>query len=226
VPTNPSDSIWSVLLSPPVLLTIMACALLTGVIVWLVMAVQHRQREHLLSHQRQTQESTLERVLGAMADDKEKIVAEYEAQLRARDERIATLEREQGRLRDRLTSSGILGLFGGKQRDIVSALLLENEQLHELVAQKQGQLRDMMQEMSSKLVQRMDEQAQESAHAVRYKQALLSAFLQHSETQQLLDRLLTRGDVTSPGEDTSLGEHRSPSEHTSLKAPPPQLPEG
>jgi hypothetical protein len=208
MPTNSSDSIWSVLLSPPVLLTIMACALLTGVLVWLVTANQHRQRERLLAQQRRTQEGTLERVLGAMADDKEKLVAEYEQQLRARDERIAALEREQARLRDRLTSSGILGLFGGKQRDIVSALLLENEQLHEIIAEKQGQLREMMQDLSSKLVQRMDEQAQESARAVRYKQALLSAFLQHSETQQLLDRLLTRGDVAA------------------REANPPELPKG
>ena len=93
-----------------------------------------------------------------------------------------------------------MGVFGGGKREVVSALLLENEQLHELLAQKQAELRDLMSDLSTRLVERMDEQAQESARAVRYKQALLSAFLQQQETRQLLDRLIADGrlSATSP----------------------------
>jgi len=144
------------------------------------------------------QEATLQRLLDTVADDKDEIVAEYEAKMRERDLQVAALEREVARLRDRLSSTGLMGLFGGRQRDVVSALLLENEQLHELLAKKQEQMRDMMADMTTKLMERMDEQAQESARAVRYKQALLSGFLQHEETRRLLDTLIAEGKLVEP----------------------------
>ena len=190
-----NQSFWSLLLSPPVLITFIVCALLAGLIIWLVSVWQRRQRGVVLAEQRQNQEATIERLLDSVARGKEEIVADYEARLRERDERIAALEREVARLRERATASGILGLFGGKQRDVLSALLLENEQLHELLAQKQEQLRDLMADMTGKLLARIDEQAQESARAVRYKQALLSAFLQHEEARRVLDRLIAEGRV-------------------------------
>jgi len=190
-----NQSFWGILLSPPVLVTFIVCALLAGLIIWLLHAWQRRQRGVALAEQRESQETTIERLLDSVARDKEEVVADYEARLRERDERIAALEREVARLRERATASGILGLFGGKQRDVVSALLLENEQLHELLAQKQGQLRELMSDMTAKLLARMDEQAQESAKAVRYKQALLSAFLQHEEARRMLDRLIAEGKV-------------------------------
>jgi len=190
-----NQSFWSILLSPPVLVTFIVCALLAGLIIWLLHAWQRRQRHVALAEQRESQETTIERLLDSVARDKEEVVADYEARLHERDEHIAALEREVARLRERATASGILGLFGGKQRDVVSALLLENEQLHELLAQKQGQLRELMSDMTDKLLARMDEQAQESARAVRYKQALLSAFLQHEEARRVLDRLIAEGKV-------------------------------
>jgi len=108
------------------------------------------------------------------------------------------LEAQVQRLRDRLASSGIMGLFGGKQRDVVTALLLENEQLHELLAQQQEDTRALMEDMSAKLLDRMEAQAEQSAKAVRYKQALLSAFLQQEETRQMLDRMINEGRVALP----------------------------
>lgn len=186
------------LLSPPVLLTFIVCALLAGIIIGFINGMHRRQRERLLADQRAHQEATLQRLLDTVADDKDEIVAEYEARLRERDLQVAALEREVMRLRDRLSSSGLLGLFGGRQRDVVSALLLENEQLHELLAKKQEQMRDMMADMTAKLMERIDEQAQESARAVRYKQALLSAFLQHEETRRLLDSMIAEGKIADP----------------------------
>jgi hypothetical protein len=193
VPTNANPGVAAMLFSPPVLLTFIACALLAGVVVWLVSAWQRRQRSRALAEQREHQEGAIERLVDAVANDKEQLISEYEHRLRERDQRIATLEGETGRLRDRLTSSGILGLFGGKQRDVVSALLLENEQLHELLATKQSQLRDMVAEMTDKLLKTLDQQAEENARAIRYKQALLSAFLQQQEARDLIGRLVSEG---------------------------------
>jgi len=193
-----SPTFIDTLLSPPVLLTFIVCALIAGVIIWVLNGLHRRQRERLLADQRVHQEATLQRLLDTVAQDKDEIVAEYERQLRERDQQIAALEREVARLRDRLSSSGMLGLFGGRQRDVVSALLLENEQLHELLAKKQEQMRDMMADMTGKLMERLDEQAQESARAVRYKQALLSAFLQHEETRRLLDSMIAEGKIAEP----------------------------
>jgi predicted HicB family RNase H-like nuclease len=190
-----SQDLGSILLSPPVLVTFIICAFLAALALWLASAWQRRQRQTALNEQRENQETAIERILDSVARDKEEVVADYEGQLRARDERIASLEREVARLRERVTSTGILSLFGGRQRDVVGALLLENEQLHELLAQKQDQLRELMTDMSGKLLARLDEQAQESARAVRYKQALLSAFLQHDEARRILDRLIAEGKV-------------------------------
>ncbi len=187
-----------VLLSPEVLLTFLASLALFGLVLWGALAWRARRSQRDLAEQRTLQEAALERVLRAVDADKEQAVAAYEAQLRERDERIAQLEAQVGRLRDRLASSGVLGLFGGKQRDVVTALLLENEQLHELLAQHQADTRELMQDMSAKLLDRMEAQADQSAKAVRYKQALLSAFLQQEETRQMLDRMLTEGRVPLP----------------------------
>jgi len=187
------------ILSTEVLATVIVCALLAGLIIWLVSAWQRRQRRAALSGQRVQQEAAIGRLLDALSQDKEKLVAEYEERLRERDQRIASLEAQVARLRDRITSSGILSLFGGRQRDVVSALLLENEQLHELLAHKQEQLRELMADMTGKLVDRLEEQAQESARAVRYKQALLSAFLQQEEARSLLDRMIADGQVAPSG---------------------------
>jgi hypothetical protein len=54
--------------------------------------------------------------------------------------------------------------------------------------------------MTGKLLERLDEQAQESARAVRYKQALLSAFLEREETRTLLNRMLADGGLVQEGE--------------------------
>lgn len=194
----PETTFTDILLSPPVLLTFIVCALIAGVIIWFLNGVHRRQRERLLADQRAHQEATLQRLLDTVAEDKDEIVAEYERRLRERDQQVTALEREVARLRDRLSSSGLMGLFGGRQRDVVSALLLENEQLHELLAKKQEQMRDLMADMTTKLMDRIDEQAQESARAVRYKQALLSAFLQHEETRRLLDSMIAEGKLAEP----------------------------
>lgn len=194
----PETTFSDIIFSPPVLLTFIFCALVAGVIIWFINGVHRRQRERLLADQRVHQEATLQRLLDTVADDKDEIVAEYERRLRERDQQVTALEHEVARLRDRLSSSGLMGLFGGRQRDVVSALLLENEQLHELLAKKQEQMRDMMADMTAKLMDRIDEQAQESARAVRYKQALLSAFLQHEETRRLLDSMIAEGKLAEP----------------------------
>ncbi len=194
----PEPTFTDIILSPPVLLTFIFCALVAGVIIWFLNGVHRRQRERLLADQRVHQEATLQRLLDTVADDKDDVVAEYERRLRERDQQVTALEREVARLRDRLSSSGLMGLFGGRQRDVVSALLLENEQLHELLAKKQEQMRDLMADMTTKLMDRLDEQAQESARAVRYKQALLSGFLQHEETRRLLDSMIAEGKLADP----------------------------
>jgi hypothetical protein len=210
-----SPTLIQTLLSPPVLLTFIVCAALSALIIWLAVKWQRHQAHASLAQQRQMQEGTIERLLNSVAEDKEKIIAEYEQRVSEREARIAELEREVSRLRDRLSSTGLLGLFGGKQRDVLGALLLENEQLHELLTQKQEQMRDLMADMTDKLLSRLDEQARESARAVRYKQALLSAFLQHTEARELLDRLLAEGRL-------GAGEQASPPAHL----PPDQADEG
>lgn len=187
---NEGQSLVSILLSPPVLLTFIVCAALAGVIIWLVHMWQRRRHNAALEEQRRQQEATIARVLDSVAQDKDNLIAEYEARLRERDARIATLEQEVSRLRERLSSTGLLGLFGGKQREVIGALLLENEQLHEILAAKQEELRDLMSDMMNKLMARIEEQARENARAVRYKQALLSAFLQREEAQRLLDKMI------------------------------------
>ncbi|MHB0856350.1 MAG: hypothetical protein ACYC5M_02125 [Anaerolineae bacterium] len=199
---QPESTLADTLLSPPVLitflLTLILVAALAGLVLWLVLARQRRQREKALAGQRLQQEGTIERLLDSVAQDKEGIIAGYEGKLRERDARIAVLEGEVARLRDRISGSGLLGLFGGKQRDVVGALLLENEQLHELLTTKQEQLRDLMADMTGKLMDRLDEQARESARAVRYKQALLSAFLQREDTQRMLGAMAAEGTLASP----------------------------
>ena len=194
---NAEQSFLDVMLSPPVLLTFLFCLVLGVVIVWFMLTWERRQRERSLGQQRSNQEATIGRLLDSVAKDKEEVIAEYEGRMGELQQRIALLERETARLRDRLSSTGLMGLFGGKQRDVVGALLLENEQLHELLTEKQEQLRDLMADMSQKLVQRLDEQAQQSARSVRYKQALLSAFLQHEEARRLLDEMIADGRVAS-----------------------------
>ncbi len=186
-------SFWSILLSPPVLITIIVCALIFGVITWLISAWHRRQRERILADQRGYQEATVQRLLDSVADDKDQVIAEYEARIREKDARIASLEGTVSRLRDRLSSSGIMGLFGGKQRDAIGALLLENEQLHELLLDKQEQLRRTVADLTTQMLDRMDEQTRAGAQAVRYKQALLSAFLQQDEARQLLDKMIAEG---------------------------------
>ncbi len=187
---NEGQNLVSILLSPPVLLTFIVCAVLAGVVIWLFNMWQRRRRDADLEEQRRQQEATIARVLDSVAQDKDNLIAEYEARLRERDARIATLEQEVSRLRERLSSTGLLGLFGGKQREVIGALLLENEQLHEILAAKQEELRDLMSDMMNKLMARIEEQARENARAVRYKQALLSAFLQREEAQRLLDKMI------------------------------------
>jgi hypothetical protein len=186
-------------------LTFIVTATLAGIIIWLVSLWNSRQRHGALTQQRLHQEDAIERLLASMEGDKAKTVAEYEKQMRVRDERIAQLEGEAVRLRDRLSTSGLLGLFGGRQREVVSALLLENEQLHELVAAQQVELREMMSDLTGRLLDRIDRQAQESARAVRYKQALLSAFLQQEETRRLLDQMVAEGRV-GPGMPPEISE--------------------
>ena len=132
-----SSGFVNTLLSPPVLLTILAMLVLAALVIWLLNYSHSRRRSQALGDQRTLQEATIERLMDSVAEDKKKIIADYEAKLLEQQDRIAALEQETARLRDRLTSSGILGLFGSKQRDVVGALLLENEQLHELLARKQ-----------------------------------------------------------------------------------------
>ena len=185
-------------LTMQVLVTLLICLVMAVIVVMLVLWWQHRLRDRLLAQQRSQQEGTVDRLLGSIGNDKEKLLREHQEQLAAKEARIVELERGNARLRDRLTSSGIAGLFGSGRREVVSALLLENAQLHELLTQKQEQMREMMGELTQRLMDRLDEQTRESARAVRYKQALLSAFLQQQETQQLLDRLLADGQVRPP----------------------------
>ncbi len=197
----PNGTLTEVIFSPPVLITIIVLAILAGVLLWVRGLLAARREQRLLAEQRRQQEATVERLLEATSLDKQRMLTEYEAQIKERDARIAELERQVERLRDRLTAGGVIGVFGGnRQRDAISALLLENEQLHELLAKKQEQLRELMADMTGKLMERLDEQAEESARAVRYKQALLSTFLEREETRALLNRMLTDGGLVQEGE--------------------------
>lgn len=203
---NEPQSFAEIVLSPPVLVTFILCAMLAALAIWLALGWQRRRLTKTLAHQRSQQEATVERLLEAVSHDKEQLIAQYEAALREHEARLALIEGENSRLRDRLSSAGLLGMFGGKQRDVIGALLLENEQLHELLAQKQTQLRDLVSDLTGKLMDRLDEQARESAQAVRYKQALLSAFLEREEARRLLDQLLQEGKIAASPPALSEGE--------------------
>jgi hypothetical protein len=182
-----------VLLDPKVLVTFLITAVLAGVIIWLVTLTARSRQDKLLAAQRTQQEGTINRLFDSLAADKEKIAREYEEALAERAARIAALEKEIGRLRDRAAGSGILGLFGRGQREAVSALLLENEQMHEQLALQQEEMRDLVGDLTGKLMDRLERQYQETTRAVRYKQALLSTFLQQEEARQLLDKMLADG---------------------------------
>lgn len=197
----PEPTLIDTLLSPPVLITFIVCAVLAGVVLWLRGLWATRREQQALAQQRRQQEVAIERLLEATTLDKQRILADYEQRIKERDARIAELERQVERLRDRLSAGGVIGILSGnKQRDAIGALLLENEQLHELLAKKQEQMRDMMTDMTDKLLKRMDEQAEENARAVRYKQALLSAFLEREETRSLLNRMISDGSIVQEGE--------------------------
>ena len=223
------DGLWEVLLDPRVLVTFIVCVILGALILWIVNLASNRKYAHALEEQRRQQESAVTRILDSVAKTKDELIADYEAQLQKREQQIAALEKDNKRLKDRVAQGGLLGMFGGGQREVISALLLENEQLHELLAQKQGQLRDVIQDMSEKLVNRLDEQLQESAHAIRYKQVLLSGFLQQEEARRLLDRFIAEGRLSpqeSPrlapvteGETRLLSEQREASQEKEAEGP-------
>jgi hypothetical protein len=86
------------------------------------------------------------------------------------------------------------------------------------LADKQLELRDMMADLTGKLVDRMDAQAQDNARAVRYKQALLSAFLEREETRQLLNNMLARGEVAQDAEVRELPPESPPPPPDDLEA--------
>jgi hypothetical protein len=189
-----------ILLDPRILVTFILCAALGLLAVWLTIWLNRRRQERMLGDQRKQQEEAVSRILDSFSKSKDEIIRDYEAKLREQEQRLGILEKENARLKERLTQGGILGLFGGKQRDVVSALLLENEQLHELLAQKQDQLRALLNDLTGKLIERMDEQAAETARAIKYKQMLLSAFLQQEEAKRLFDRFISEGKVSTPAQ--------------------------
>ena len=185
--------IWDTLLDTRVLVTFIICAILGGLAVWAAIWTTKRRYDKHLTEQRHQQEEAVSRILDSLSKSKDEIIADYEAQLREQRQQAALQEKEVKRLKDRVAQGGLLGMFGGGQREVISSLLLENEQLHELLSQKQEQIRDLMQDLTGKLLDRLDEQVQESAKAIRYKQVLLSAFLQQEEARTLLDRFLAEG---------------------------------
>lgn len=203
--------IREILLDPRVLVTFIICAFLGILGVWLALALSRRQHEKTLTDQRRQQEEAVSRILDSFAEDKDEIVADYETRLKEQEGHIALLEKENARLKERLAQGGFLGMFGGRQRDVISALLLENEQLHEILAQKQEQLRELLADLTGKLLDRLDEQVAESTRAIRYKQVLLSAFLQQEEARSLLDRLIAEGRL-------SPAETKLPTERLQLNA--------
>ena len=58
----------------------------------------------------------------------------------------------------------------------------------------------MLNDLTGKLIERMDEQAAETARAIKYKQMLLSAFLQQEEAKKLFDRFIAEGKVSTPAQ--------------------------
>jgi len=188
-----------ILLDPKVLVTFLATATVAGLIIWLVTLAARRRQDKALAAQRTQQEATINRLLDSLSTDKEKIAREYEETVAERDGRIAALEKEVARLRDRAIGGGFLALFGRGQREAVSSLLLENEQMHEQLAQQQEEMRALVGDLTNKLMDRLDRQYQETTRAVRYKQALLSTFLQQEEAQKLLDKMLADGRL-EPGQ--------------------------
>ncbi len=189
-----------VLMDPRVLLTFLATAAVAGVIIWLLSWRCRRRLEHALEEQRRQQEHTVSRLFDSLAHDKEELVRKYEEIIAEKQARIEALEKETARLRDRVTQGGLLSLFGRGQREAVSALLLENEQLHEQLARLQGEMRSLVGDLTGKLIDRLEKQYEESTRAVRYKQALLSTFLQQEEARQLLERMLAEGRLLPAGE--------------------------
>ncbi|MGQ9517659.1 MAG: hypothetical protein ACUVWB_03910 [Anaerolineae bacterium] len=198
-----------VLMDPKVLLTFLATAAVAGVIIWLLSWNWRHRLGKALEEQRRQQESTVSRLFDSLAHDKEELVRKYEEIIAEKQTRIDALEKEVARLRDRLTQGGLLSLFGRGQREAVSALLLENEQLHEQLAHLQEEMRNMVGDLTGKLMDRLEKQYQESARAVRYKQALLSNFLQQEEARQLLDRMLAEGRLLPAGEPPALAHPES-----------------
>lgn len=200
-----------VLMDPKVLLTFLATAAVAGIIIWFLSWNWRRRLEKALEEQRRQQESTVSRLFDSLAHDKEELVRKYEEIIAEKQTRIDVLEKEVARLRDRLTQGGLLSLFGRGQREAVSALLLENEQLHEQLAHLQEEMRNLVGDLTGKLMDRLEKQYQESARAVRYKQALLSTFLQQEEARQLLERMLAEGRLLpagqTPAPSPSEGEH-------------------
>ncbi len=189
--------IWDILLDTRVLVTFIICAILGGLAVWAAVTMTKRRYDKSLTDQRHQQEEAVSRILDSFSKSKDEIIADYEAQISELRQQASSQEKEIKRLKDRVAQGGLLGLFGGGQREVISSLLLENEQLHELLSQKQEQIRDLMQDMTGKLLDRLDEQVQENAKAIRYKQVLLSAFLQQEEARKLLDRFLADGRLSS-----------------------------
>ncbi|MBC7241994.1 MAG: hypothetical protein H5T60_06070 [Anaerolineae bacterium] len=189
-----------VLMDPKVLLTFLATAAVAGLIIWLLSWNWRRRLEKALEEQRRQQEGTVSRLFDSLAHDKEELARKYEEIIAEKQARIEALEKEVTRLRDRLSQGGLLSLFGRGQREAVSALLLENEQLHEQIARLQEEMRDLVGDLTGKLMERLEKQYQESARAVRYKQALLSTFLQQEEARQLLERMLAEGRLLPAGE--------------------------
>ena len=187
-------------MDPKVLLTFLATAAVAGLIIWLLSWSWRRRLEKALKEQRRQQEGTVSRLFDSLAHDKEELARKYEEIIAEKQSRIEALEKEVMRLRDRLSQGGLLSLFGRGQREAVSALLLENEQLHEQIARLQEEMRDLVGDLTGKLMDRLEKQYQESARAVRYKQALLSTFLQQEEARQLLERMLAEGRLLPAGE--------------------------
>ena len=182
-----------ILLDPKVFLTFLATVVAAGLIIWIISLTNRRRLDKSLSEQRQQQEGTVTRLFDSLADDKEKVAREYESVIADKDAQIAALRREAARLRDRVTQGGLVGLFGKGQKEAVSALLLENEQLHEQLARQQKETRDLVGDLTGKLMDRMEQQYAESSRAVRYKQALLSSFLQQEEARRLLEQMMADG---------------------------------
>jgi len=203
-------NIWDVLLDTRVLVTFIICAILGGVAVWTAVTATKRRYDKSLTDQRRQQEEAVSRILDSFSKSKDEIIADYEAQLREQRQQASAQDKEIKRLKDRVAQGGLLGMFGGGQREVISSLLLENEQLHELVTEKQQQIRDLVGDLTGKLLDRLDEQVRDNAQAIRYKQVLLSGFLQQEEARKLLDRFLAEGRLSSAEHPPLLAEAQAP----------------